>query len=260
MLLYLLESGFCLACLYAFYLLALRRETFFQANRLYLVLAPAFSLLAPAIQVKLAVEPLPAQKTTIIAYVPQAMHRVQTAVPDAVNEALARPLWAFSVGDVAWGLYLAVAGLLALRLLVQLIRMMRYLLRARSRNATADGIPVASFFGFIIWAPQAEAGAARRLMWEHELVHVRQWHSLDVVLLEALIVVQWFNPLLYLYRRSLREVHEFIADEVVVRRTGSRRAYAELLVSQTCRQAAAAPRRLVNHLSFTAQTPFKNAG
>lgn len=92
--------------------------------------------------------------------------------------------------------------------------------------------PIASFFGFVFWTPGNLAEEERQLIFEHELVHVRQWHSLDLIFIELLIALQWFNPLLYAYRRSLRELHEYIADDYVVRRTRQRYAYAALLVRQ----------------------------
>lgn len=65
----------------------------------------------------------------------------------------------------------------------------------------------------------------------HELVHVQQNHSLDLLWLEVLIILNWFNPFIYRYRKYLKETHEFIADQVVVQQYGLL-DYARLLVSQ----------------------------
>ncbi|MDX2134657.1 MAG: M56 family metallopeptidase [Saprospiraceae bacterium] len=240
---YLLESAFCLALFYAFYLLVLRRETFFQINRWYLLLTPVLAFGIPALNIRLEQPPAPvmmdAEKLPAPAPMvewPSVVERVQTA-PRAVSHVMNRPVWSLQLGDVLWCIYGAVAALFLLRLAWQIIAMIRFIRRCRKDTdqrlvmaEDGDGGSPASFFGYVFWQPGVLPESERRLLLEHEMVHVRQWHSLDLILIEILIALQWFNPLLYLYRRSLREVHEFIADDYVVRRTRQRYAYAGLLV------------------------------
>ncbi len=61
----------------------------------------------------------------------------------------------------------------------------------------------------------------------HEMVHMQQWHSVDILLVELLKIIFWFNPLLFLYKKSLQEVHEFLADY----EAPNRENYATFLVS-----------------------------
>jgi TonB family protein len=65
---------------------------------------------------------------------------------------------------------------------------------------------------------------------KHERVHVRQRHSLDLIFFEILTIIMWFNPLLRLYKRSLREVHEFLADKEVLCHGGNKSDYQKLLL------------------------------
>ncbi|MCK6692312.1 MAG: hypothetical protein L6Q97_09435, partial [Thermoanaerobaculia bacterium] len=230
---YLLESAFCLACLYAFYWLALRRQTFFQWNRAYLMLAPVLALLIPALTIsfdKPAQPEAPGQPDW-----PVLVEYVQTA-PRAMQEGLQQPVWSLSLGELLWWCYLTIAAILSMRLLHRAVRLTGFIYRHRSGRRDGltlvsgpDGTPLASFFGYIFWHPHRADKAEHDLMFEHELAHARQWHSLDLLWMEALIVLQWFNPLLYVYRRSLRAVHEYIADDHVVRRTQQRYTYATLL-------------------------------
>ncbi len=240
---YLIESAFCLALFYAFYLLVLRRETFFQINRWYLLLTPVLAFGIPALNIRMEQPPAPvmvdAEKLPAPAPMvewPSVVERVQTA-PRVVTHVMERPVWSLQLGDILWCIYGAVAALLLLRLAWQIIAMIRFIRRCRKdsdqRLVMADddhGGSPASFFGYVFWQPGVLPESERLLLLEHEMVHVRQWHSLDLILIEILIALQWFNPLLYLYRRSLREVHEFIADDYVVCRTRQRYAYAGLLV------------------------------
>jgi len=46
----------------------------------------------------------------------------------------------------------------------------------------------------------------------HEDTHARQWHSADVLIIEAVMIINWFNPVVYLYRFAIKHIHEFIAD------------------------------------------------
>ena len=75
-----------------------------------------------------------------------------------------------------------------------------------------------------------EAGYSRMLA--HELEHVRQGHSFDVIVLEILTAFQWFNPFMWLLRRAIRENHEFLADQAVLNSGASRGEYKQLLLNQ----------------------------
>ncbi len=254
---YLLESAFCLACLYALYWLVLRRETFFQWNRAYLLLAPVLAFALPALHISivqpapvLAVQPggVPAPEFDLPLWVENAQFAQQT-----VGQALGHSLGWCTLGEVLWWLYVVVAAVLFLHLILRVCRLLAFLRRCnfagqRGGITLANGpenTPLASFFGIVFWHPGTADAQEQRYLLEHELVHVRQWHSLDLILMELLIAFQWFNPLLYIYRRSLRSVHEYIADAVVVHRLGRRHAYAQLLVRRQ-RQPGAQPSGFVN--------------
>ncbi len=244
---YLLESSICLALLYAFYHVALRRESFFQFNRGYLLLAPLLAFAVPALNIRLehkqevqiaTPEPAVEAITAPVVEWPVVVERLQVA-PRLIGQTLEKPVWTLSLGTMLWWIYVVVGVLFLLRLLVQIYRLARFIQlckkEARDGFVLATGpaeTPIASFFGFVFWSPGNMGDEDRRMVFEHEMVHVRQWHSLDLIFIELLIALQWFNPLLYAYRRSLREVHEYIADDYVVRRTRQRYAYAALLVRQ----------------------------
>jgi Antirepressor regulating drug resistance, predicted signal transduction N-terminal membrane component len=68
----------------------------------------------------------------------------------------------------------------------------------------------------------------------HERAHIRQHHTADLLLLEAVKVFQWFNPLIYLYLREMKSVHEYLADEEVLAQGAVKRDYLELLYKQLC--------------------------
>ncbi len=75
-----------------------------------------------------------------------------------------------------------------------------------------------------------DAGYNRMII--HELEHVKQGHSFDVMILELLTAFQWFNPFMWLLRRAIRENHEFLADRAVLNTGASRGEYKQLLLNQ----------------------------
>lgn len=156
---YLLESAFCLSCLYALYWLLLRRETFFQWNRAYLLLAPVLACLAPALHIRIAASMSPAAAAPAagdlmpapLADLPQWVDRLQTA-PRLVGQALEQPLWSLTLGEALRWVYGVVAAFFMLHLLAQVWRLLAFLRRCKRTEqagvvlATGPaGAPLASF-------------------------------------------------------------------------------------------------------------------
>ncbi|MFC2132726.1 M56 family metallopeptidase, partial [Bacteroidota bacterium] len=89
-----------------------------------------------------------------------------------------------------------------------------------------------SFFNIIFINKERIDNAQIDKVLAHEIIHVKQKHSVDLIILEILTIVQWFNPLIWLYRSSLKGVHEYLADEGVVLQGYNRSNYQDLLLSQ----------------------------
>jgi len=270
MAIYLLESALCLACFYGFYHLALRRETFFQWSRAYLLIAPLLAMLLPALHIRverdrsaesfsapppvaaesfsatqqqMGAEKLSAVQPTAQPILPLLIEQAQSSPVALHRYDWSQPLaegWSVSLADALWAVYglgaAVLLGVLALRF-GRLLWLLRRCRRERQGSVTfatseQEDVPLASFFGYIFWNKNAQLSESQQLLLEHELVHVRQRHSLDVLLMELMVVLQWFNPLMHAFRRSLCAVHEYIADDCVVRHTRQRRTYATLLVQQ----------------------------
>ncbi|NRA51050.1 MAG: TonB family protein, partial [Phaeodactylibacter sp.] len=103
-----------------------------------------------------------------------------------------------------------------------------------------------SFFRLLFWSqalPYPKSDAAKII--RHEQAHMDGWHSLDILIVEVLGVLFWFNPLIYLYTRALRTVHEYLADEAVLHHS-KKTTYGHLLIRQSQSGQAIA---LANHFS-----------
>ncbi|HTQ27355.1 MAG TPA: M56/M15 family metallopeptidase, partial [Puia sp.] len=93
-----------------------------------------------------------------------------------------------------------------------------------------------SFFRKIFWNRDLDLlSAGGKQIFRHEWFHVRQRHSFDILFLELLGVIYWFNPFLYLFKRELKAIHEFLADAYAASEE-NHYAYAELLVETSLRQ------------------------
>jgi TonB family protein len=80
----------------------------------------------------------------------------------------------------------------------------------------------------------------KEIILAHELVHVRQKHTLDILLLEAVILVQWFNPVIWLLKNSLRDQHEFLADQGGMKAAPDLNSYTRQIIGQILQVSPAA--------------------
>jgi len=88
-----------------------------------------------------------------------------------------------------------------------------------------------SFFNLIFLSSSTAASEDNHVL-KHELVHARQLHSLDILLVEIIKILQWFNPFIYLAGKALQETHEYLADEAVLEQNGESNRYRLLLLTQ----------------------------
>lgn len=222
---YLLRSGACLALFYTFYRFFLMRDTNFGLNRAFLLGGAALSLALPLLRVT-----SPFFKTVVYAstFPPPANPATVLASPDVPG-----------LFDFLFLIYIAGAGLFFLLFILRVGRLV--LMAARCGCERHRGLRVVlcghpgesfSFFNFVFLnKAKIPDGALDRIL-AHELAHVRQLHSFDIVFSEFLTVVQWFNPFVWPYKRSLRETHEYLADRAVIAQGCSLARYQLLIVEQ----------------------------
>jgi TonB family protein len=213
-------TGFALV-----YLLFLRNERFFVLNRIYLAGGILASLIFPFVSVHYTVV-LPVVRSI--------------ASEDTLHDAFQNTGTSNipGIGTVLPVLYLS--GVLFV--LVQLIRQSRLVLRAIRKAEiisvqpvkllkTSDYASSFSFFSYVFVNPSITDLEKQEIL-NHELVHIRQKHWFDLVLAEILCMLQWFNPLVWLYVRLIRQNHEYLADEEALQRTSDPAIYKAALLNQ----------------------------
>ncbi|AMR28095.1 hypothetical protein A0257_14015 [Hymenobacter psoromatis] len=228
-LLYLLQANTVLLLFAAAYYGLLRRLTFFTLNRAYLLGALVFAAVYPALPVPAL---LPAK--ALLLPVSLTLTAGQTAGGAAV------PTPGFDWQAAALWLYAAGAGLLLLRLLGQLLSLAW--VRARARPTWVLGQPVRVragaggpfSFGRTIYLSESSLAdtAALSPALRHEQAHVRQWHTLDVLLTQLATALTWANPAAWLLRRAVLDNLEYLADQAALRTGLDRRAYQYSLLHQ----------------------------
>jgi bla regulator protein BlaR1 len=233
LILYLLQVTCCLAFFYAFYHLTLRKETMFETNRLYLLMTLASGIALPLI--KIYVDSRASDPGILLApyvYVGSYVHTIS-------SDLAATPNTPFPWNKLIAGIYFLGVAVMAIRLL-NAIREIQWI-RRTGQHTLIDGqrcvlsAKVKSPFSFLstIYFPKHHQFGDTELkeIVAHELAHVKGRHTMDVLFMEAACILFWPSPLIYLYRKALRDVHEFVADAAVIRDTPWER-YAELLVGQ----------------------------
>lgn len=210
---YLLKCQISLAIVWLFYQLLLRKLTFYTMNRWYLLGYACLSFLLPFIHIVLPGEGLDGGKTKVIHYIPVLIR------PDMLHADSPVFTW--------WNITLTVLTAGALVLAVRLamrwmslrqIRKEARLIRQSEVQIYQVDKPIIPFsFGNAIYINarlHTEKECEEIIL--HEYVHVRQRHTVDIMLAELLCIISWYNPFSWLIRYSIRQNLEFIADQQVL--------------------------------------------
>ena len=252
MLVYLLKSALLLAILYGCFALLLSRETFHRFNRLALLFVLVASLVLPALQLTMhkpsflifgeeaTVDSSPALpiREGAIALEDESLMFSEETAPSLIGGE-SEESSALDWKQLLTLLYLA--GVLASVgfFLIQLFRFLRETKDGtRTRDAEGNTIiirsgdfPPYSFFHHIIISVSDYEHLQEPIL-AHEQAHIRLGHSWDLLLLEAVKAIQWFNPFVYLLGRDLKAVHEYEADNAVLNLGIDAKTYQLLLVTK----------------------------
>ena len=222
---YLLKSVIWLSGFALVYLLFLRNERFFRLNRLYLVSGILTSFFLPFISLHYIID-LPGIENI------QAGNATVSGFQGAGNSHIS------GVGLLLLALYISGALFVTLMIIKQSISVLRSVKKAEIITShpvklikSADYSSSFSFFSYVFVNPSVTDVETEEIV-NHELVHIRQMHWVDLVLVELLCILQWFNPLIWIYLRFIRQNHEYLADEMALQRTSDPAIYRATLLNQ----------------------------
>lgn len=234
---YLVQVNLYLVLFYGFYRLLLFNETFYNLNRSFLVGSAVLSFGIPFWYSDYV------QSFFITQQVNEVFYTVLSPAIFSVQANAENPFTWYDLLKICYGICTA---FLTMKLIFNLLQLKKLLKNTDSHRNHGVGY---SFFNFVFVDKDLQK---REVVLEHEYVHIRQLHSADVILFEVIGVLCWFNPVVYFYKKSIKNIHEFIADDIASRFEPSKADYAMLLFSQ---QFGLNPHQLTNQ--FLNQSTLK---
>lgn len=223
--LYLFKSVVWLAGFALIFILFLKNERFFLLNRIYLIAGILTSFIFPLISIHYTVVlPVVGNITANHSVITDSQTVSQSLMPD--------------LKTVLSTIYFIGAGIVVLLAVKQGRSVFRTIkksevisLRPVILLKTPEYTSAFSFFSYVFVNPSVTDIETKEIM-IHELVHIRQKHWFDLLLVELLCMMQWFNPLVWIYVRFIRQNHEYLADEVALQQTSDPAIYKAVLLNQ----------------------------
>ncbi len=228
---------------YLVYRLALRKLTFYNFNRMYLLASIIIAAAIPFV-------PYYKSAQTSIGKWQSATGINPSMIQNYVSESK-------NINWTAIATYTYWAGVLTMGFLfwIQLCSLLALYFRSKKTNVlgyeirtTKETLHPFSFFKSIFVNPQEHSFEALQSILQHENVHARQWHSFDVMVGEIKRIFCWFNPAAWLMLAAIRENLEFIADRNVLKNGTDKKAYQFTLLAA---QQAATNNSLTNNFNFS---------
>lgn len=233
---FLLESTVSLIAFLVFYHLFLEREKMHQFNRFYLLFSVVISIIIPFLNFEIIeiitviknIEPISVQKVTSVI---NENKIVNNSIPQK------EPINYFPY--VIWSLYSLITFLFLFRFgkntwkLISKAKANPIVKYNTSKLVlVTEKILPHTFLNYIFLnSDDYNNNSIEKELYTHELVHVNQKHSLDILFIEFLKCVLWFNPLVYFYKKAIQLNHEFLADQEIVKTYNNVPFYQSLLLS-----------------------------
>ena len=255
LILYLLETSAVLFVLYSLYMILLRKETFFNFNRYFLLTICTLSFLYPLLNIDLF-----PSKVRMINQPIEQLSKVRISYYEALET------WSYEetkegidndgivantnsakentkIGDLVLRITLSIYGVGLVAMLFLFFWKVNWIMRLKSSNPKENiqGVKVVkvprkiapfSFMKYVfIQEDMIDSGELNQIL-THEKTHIKQRHSIDLLFVQLLAAILWFNPVVWLLIKSLKTTHEYIADKKMINQGYSLVEYQTLLLRQ----------------------------
>lgn len=218
------------------YDLFLKKETFFNGNRLYLIATPILSFILPLIKISAIRQNIP---SAYLIELPEILIDSSKSVEILLPEIILRsPESIFPFITIStllqsiWLLGIIFSTILFLYKIYKIAILKKAGIKTKTDTFTVILLPhtnTAFSFFKTIFVGELLSETKRTNILLHEKMHVSQYHSLDLLFFEVLRIVFWFNPLVYLYQNRIATLQEYIADAKAISETGKKEYYQDLL-------------------------------
>ncbi len=223
---YLIKASAILTIFYVFYKLLLQKETFFQSNRIYLILGIVASVILPLIIIPVYIEEITVVPNEFL---------IVSSTPNIVTDEQS-----FDYVQLFMWIYTTGVLFFISKFLFSLVSLCHLLITKPKQkigeyyfiNDLKNSSPF-SFFKYIVYNETKFSDLERHQIIIHEKAHANQWHSFDVLLAHITQAVFWFNPIVWFYKKDIEQNLEFIADAISEKESPCAKGYQQLLLKTT---------------------------
>ncbi len=230
---FLIKASAGIILFYLVYWFFLRKETYHNANRWFLLIALFSSVLLPIFPVHYTLLMEQRNNTNLFDTIPDTFKHIPAVTgQDTVAGS-------FNWQQAVFLFYFIGAAIILLRLLTQTIILVHLMIKYRIKSM--DGVRIVenekyglpfSFFKVVFINPKYHKQENLPEILAHEKVHIRENHWFDLLFIELLTVIFWFNPFIWFFERSIKQNHEYLADKGVLAQGHQVGRYQALLINQ----------------------------
>ncbi|MEH6536352.1 MAG: M56 family metallopeptidase [Psychroserpens sp.] len=207
---YLLKASAVLLIFYLSYQLFLQRDTFFQANRWFLLSGLILASSIPLVVIPVYIEYIPIQTSGFVSVTGNSVESAQSAIQAQPFDYVQLIIWTYLGGILVF------FG----KLCIEFLSLRKILKTSNSVTSddfkilkTTENVAPFSFFNRIVYNPKQFKDEELTHVINHEKVHTKEWHSVDTIIAQLACILFWFNPIVWLYKKALQQNLEFIADQ-----------------------------------------------
>ncbi len=248
---YIALSAICLSVFYGIFKILLKSDMAFKTMRLYLMSAFLISIVLPFtnFQLELPSYNIGSSNEKIVVSEEQGI-KDDNSADYCIQDAGTSIAVLSEAGNKKWNykrvlalIYFGITCVLGIRLLISLSRI--FLLWYNSVSIVKKELVIEttrqiknsfSFFNVIFLNKEEKTDEEINSIIAHESIHASQLHSLDILLIELLSAVMWFNPVVWMMRKSLQQIHEYLADEGALSTGVNKSKYQALLLNQVAEE------------------------
>ena len=245
LLIYIGKSGIALVAFYLFYRLLLSKETFHRFNRIVLLGTAAMAFILPLCVITI-------NKTVILPAINpvETVMEVAEGIAAGVTEAYREPIWP----SVLFATFISGALIVILMTVISIIKVKSIIRSGEHRTLdsgetlviTENGTAPFSWMKYIVLSREDyESGYSQILT--HEKAHIALRHSWDLLFTDLITAFQWFNPVIWMLKSDLRALHEFEADDAVLRSGADIKEYQYLLIKKAVSKSGYSVANSFNH-------------
>lgn len=225
---YLIKASVVIALFYLCFYFFLKKETFFQHNRRFLLIGLVIALVFPliVIPIYIPIEPI---------VIPETIYAINENTTNTIADIQSESV--FEWASLISVLYAVGLFVLCIQFLFQFSSLILLLIRNPKNKdgiytyvIVENKISPFSFFKWIVYNPENYDTDELQLILIHEKVHANQMHSIDILFTQLACVIFWFNPMMWLYRKEVRQNLEYIADFKTQTISKNEKEYQHLLL------------------------------